>query len=225
VPYGSVGDQAVRRCAASRIASSASCCCLRRAHASRSEVSRRAGVPPTLRANEHAVQQCSRAATHGGARLAHERRQRSDAAQGGRQPCRRRSRRRPTQDRRTDLALKYDTPLQQACKWPPLRSQGDRACSQAELAKLPPLADRGRRAEPTCRRRTRGNSSRQFDVEFHNSRYQTYLHFAAEAKRADLVEAPAVASARRRTRTCATRSARRRCTSPRRSTTPRRSTR
>lgn len=141
------------------------------------DVSRRTGVPPTLRANENAVNitPCRYAQARASLTLA----ARSDAAQGGgRVPT---SEAATEQDRRGDLSLKYETPLQQACKWPPL---GHKVIEllQVELDKLPPLDDNDELADFNARKQ-----KPPIDIEFHNSRYQTYLHFAAEAKRADLV--------------------------------------
>jgi ankyrin repeat protein len=146
-----------------------------------SEVSRRAGVPPSVRVNEHAVrvQPCRYTV----ARAALTSAERNDASKaGGAVPAALEEA--SDADRRTDLALKYDTPLQQACKWPPLLHKVIDLL-EAELAKLP-VAEEGDELSDLPSP-TRGKQP-QFDVEFHNSRYQTYLHFAAEAKRADLVK-------------------------------------
>lgn len=141
------------------------------------DVSRRTGVPPTLRANVNAVAivPCRYASARSSLAAA----AKKDAANGGGTV--------PTgeaatdQDRRGDLALKYETPLQQACKWPPL---GHKVIEllQIELDKLPPVDENDELADFNARKQ-----KPPIDVEFHNGRYQTYLHFAAEAKRADLV--------------------------------------
>jgi ankyrin repeat protein len=146
-----------------------------------SEVSRRAGVPPSVRVNEHAVrvQPCRYTVARASLTSA----ERNDASKaGGAVPAALEEA--SDADRRTDLALKYDTPLQQACKWPPLLHKVI-GLLEAELAKLP-VAEEGDELSdlPSPKR----GKQPQFDVEFHNSRYQTYLHFAAEAKRADVVK-------------------------------------
>ena len=144
-------------------------------------VMRKEPVPIVRRVNENAaiVVPCRYAAHR--RKLAPDARRKARKG-GGRVP---RHEKATEDDAKIDESMSYLTPVEEACRWPP---------HVRDAAKLLDDALRDAPTEPPHsafddRPRKPGQKPDKppVNVEFHNSRYQTLLHIACEAKRADLV--------------------------------------